>query len=255
MGPESTWWRRWRIGRGTSPRPGQDATRQSSRSEVQLIIEGVDLGRLVDELIAIIKAEGGDPVACARLALDDLARQRAEPLTDAMRRVVLNVAVTHATRPEPQEQFTPSIAMPEPRGGRHAVPRSAWNWDAVPLPDRYGQSVPRGQRSSSSNPKAWRQLEELVATVMGRGAATRSGSHDGGIDVESSTTVAQVKRQSSIVGAPAIRQLFGAAQHIGKRGEFYTTSGYSKDAINFARETGVALYIVDENTGRRARVE
>ncbi len=107
--------------------------------------------------------------------------------------------------------------------------------------------------SSSNDPRAWRQLEHNRREIM-RGRV-RAGSHDGGIDVESHNTVAQVKRQTGTVGAPVVQQLHGAAQGEGKAGEVYTTSSYSRDAIRFARRVGVRLYVVNEATGTALRVD
>ncbi|PZE26115.1 hypothetical protein DEI86_09860 [Curtobacterium sp. MCBD17_028] len=84
----------------------------------------------------------------------------------------------------------------------------------------------------------------------------RSGSHDGGIDVESGSAVARVKRQGATVGAGVVQQLYGATQAAQKSGKFYTTSSYSRDAIAFARRVGVKLYVVDEvrESARRSTV-
>jgi len=76
------------------------------------------------------------------------------------------------------------------------------------------------------------------AVVTGNGA-------DGGIDVESSLAVAQVKFKGVQTGRPELQQLFGVASHFGKHAFFFSLSEYSQVAINFADEAGISLFKFD----------
>lgn len=72
---------------------------------------------------------------------------------------------------------------------------------------------------------------------------TQSGP-DGGIDVESSEAAAQVKFYASPVGRPDVQRLRGAA-HEYRISVFYSTGGYTKEAVQYAEGAGVALFLMD----------
>ncbi len=72
---------------------------------------------------------------------------------------------------------------------------------------------------------------------------TKSGA-DGGIDVESSEAAAQVKFYATPVGRPDIQRLRGAA-HEYRLAVFYSTGGYSREAVQYADQAGIALYRMD----------
>lgn len=231
---------------------------------VHLVIEGLDLGPFVDDVIAGVRASGSDgdeAIAAAQRRIDELDRTRATPLSGPQKNSVLRIALRQAALiiPDPDRYKIPDSdrykteLLPTPPGG-FTVPRSEWNWAGQPLPpDATPGRSASGRSAPSSGGQAWRRLEHTIAGIM-RGTV-RSGSHDGGIDVESGSAVAQVKRQAATVGAPVVQQLYGAAQAAQKSGEFYTTSSYSRDAIAFARRVGVKLYVVDEVSGSAQRVD
>lgn len=79
--------------------------------------------------------------------------------------------------------------------------------------------------------------------VLGFGDAMRTGpGADKGIDVTDGNIVAaQVKHLGTSVGAPDVQRLVGAAQ-FAERLLFYSASGYSRQAINYAQSAGVALF-------------
>ncbi|ROS46198.1 restriction endonuclease [Curtobacterium sp. PhB78] len=222
---------------------------------VQLVIAGVDLGSFVDEVIAAVKVSGASGVEALTIAqqrVDALNRSRASSLSPEQKNAVARIAVRQAALVEPEDDELDDHFLPTPPGG-FTVPRSAWNWSGQPLPpDARADRTARGRMSASSGDRAWRHLEHAVARIMH--GTVRSGSHDGGIDVESGHAVAQVKRQRRPVGAPVVQQLHGAAQGEGKTGEFYTTGSYSRDAVAFARRVGVRLFLVDEVTGQAEQV-
>ncbi|WP_349536473.1 restriction endonuclease [Rhodococcus rhodochrous] len=77
------------------------------------------------------------------------------------------------------------------------------------------------------------------ARVTGPGA-------DGGIDVWSRKAVAQVKWRSAQTGRPELQQLYGArAGDHDQRLLFFTASGYSQAAIEYAKAVKMALFTYD----------
>lgn len=74
---------------------------------------------------------------------------------------------------------------------------------------------------------------------------------DGGVDVRSRDFVAQVKNlQNEQVGVAVVRQLYGVAASEHRRALFFSSSGYTRDALAFARENDVALFVVRYREGR-----
>jgi HJR/Mrr/RecB family endonuclease len=75
---------------------------------------------------------------------------------------------------------------------------------------------------------------------------------DGGIDVESSSFIAQVKNYSGSVGVAAIRELVGAASADGRRPLFFTSGSYTSGAIEFANQCSMPLFKYDAERGSLA---
>lgn len=66
---------------------------------------------------------------------------------------------------------------------------------------------------------------------------------DQGIDVVSRHAVAQVKREATAVGSPAIQRFFGAAaMQDAEHKLFFSGSGYSRAAYDAAEKLGIALF-------------
>lgn len=76
-----------------------------------------------------------------------------------------------------------------------------------------------------------------------RDAQVTRFSRDGGIDVQSQHVVAQVKHQQSKVGVKPIRELYGVAAVASKRAVFFTLTGYSSDALDFANKVAMPLFV------------
>jgi hypothetical protein len=68
---------------------------------------------------------------------------------------------------------------------------------------------------------------------------------DGGIDVESATALAQVKTETLPVGRPALQRLAGAAHAERKRGLFFSLSGYTAQAREWADQASIAIFTFD----------
>ena len=108
---------------------------------------------------------------------------------------------------------------------------------------------------SESSGDSWRAAEEDTARwLLGRSAGVHlgSGSRDGGVDVNSNDYVVQVKRQKGNVGAPVVRQIHGVAAVSGKTGVVVSHgSGFTPEAIRFAQQAGVELYVANGSSHRR----
>ncbi|MFN3008600.1 restriction endonuclease [Mycolicibacterium wolinskyi] len=73
---------------------------------------------------------------------------------------------------------------------------------------------------------------------------------DGGIDVRSSQALAQVKFRSVKAGRPEIQNLWGAAAgEMPKALLFFDFKGYSPQAVEYANQMGISLYVYDQ-TGK-----
>jgi len=100
------------------------------------------------------------------------------------------------------------------------------------------------------------QFENLVAEIyekQGYKVAVTGGSHDEGIDVIAEKflgnarerVIIQCKHQKASVGRPLIQQFWGVttSDHSITRGDFVTSSGFSKEAMDFAN--GKRLTLID----------
>ncbi|WP_439564936.1 restriction endonuclease [Microcella sp.] len=72
---------------------------------------------------------------------------------------------------------------------------------------------------------------------------------DGGIDATSETAVAQVKHYKGKVSVVEVRELFGVAASRGMRALFFTSAGYTAEAIAFATATEMPLFVYSAELG------
>ena len=80
-------------------------------------------------------------------------------------------------------------------------------------------------------------------------AAITPAQADGGIDVTSDTHVAQVKHYKGNVGVVELRELHGVAAARGKQGLFFTSTGYTAEAIAFANTIRLPIFIYSAELG------
>ena len=76
-------------------------------------------------------------------------------------------------------------------------------------------------------------------------AVATTGGADGGIDVRSSRALAQVKWKGAVAGRPELQQLYGAAAGGPQQLFFFSASGYSDQAIQYADQVGIMLMTYD----------
>ncbi len=117
-----------------------------------------------------------------------------------------------------------------------------------PMPDLdAGPPVDVARPARRDIPADWSTVEDLAAEhlrTVGFDDARRTGAgRDGGIDVVGTGVVAQVKMQALPVGSPVVRQLRGARPDAGTW-VFYSTSGYSRPAVEDAEDLDVALFAI-----------
>jgi hypothetical protein len=97
--------------------------------------------------------------------------------------------------------------------------------------------------------RSWQEAERHAADWMRylgyADAAVTPAGPDGGLDVVADRAIAQVKAEGHLTGSQVIRQLAGltvGGSHRGKDILFFSTFGYSRDALATAEEIGVALF-------------
>ena len=66
---------------------------------------------------------------------------------------------------------------------------------------------------------------------------------DAGIDVRGIGIVAQVKAAMKPTGLPVIVQVFGAAQNVSASAAVFALNGFTRQAVKWADDAGVALFV------------
>lgn len=133
----------------------------------------------------------------------------------------------------------PAVAQEKAR--RAAAQRAVWT-------EQVGHRwQPQGPPAPPKPHMTWQGAERWAADHLRHlgvvDAHATQATRDGGIDVDSATVVAQVKLQESPVGPDKVQQLVGVAAAARKRPVFYSSGGYSRAAIAWAEQAGVALFV------------
>lgn len=114
--------------------------------------------------------------------------------------------------------------MPRPSQSPHT--------EQMPRPIRTSRDAERSARDAL---RSWGYIDADL---------TRIGA-DHGIDVASSDIVAQVKAQTSPVGAAVVREIFGVSVVKRRVAACFSLAGFTPAATKFAKEAGVALFAFD----------
>ncbi|NHE67795.1 restriction endonuclease [Rhodococcus sp. D-46] len=84
--------------------------------------------------------------------------------------------------------------------------------------------------------KSWDYLDAVATT----------GGADGGIDVSSKRALAQFKWKGAAASRPEMQQLFGSrGTDTSKELFFFAASRYTKDAVTYADQVGMRLFVYD----------
>ena len=108
-----------------------------------------------------------------------------------------------------------------------------------PLPQPYGVSHEGAEALCAAWMRHLGEMDAEFTRVVG----------DGGIDVQSSRFIGQVKNYAGSVGVASIRELAGVAVVDGRKALFFTSGTYASGAINFANQSGIALFVYDAVAG------
>lgn len=101
------------------------------------------------------------------------------------------------------------------------------------------QYIQTGQDAELNAAQRMRELGFADAQVTAGGA-------DCGIDVHSSTALAQVKWRGGMAGRPELQALFGArGSDFSKQLLFFAASDYSQHAVEYAEHYRIALFVYD----------
>ena len=143
---------------------------------------------------------------------------------------------TPVALPEGEVATSAEVSLPF-----EAVPVSAYD-----VPPKEAVADERAGSAVSS----WQEAEALATWHMQKlgfdDAKMTPPGADGGLDVRATDAVAQVKHYATPIGAPVVQQLRGAAHGQGTA-IFYSRSGYTKSAVEYANGAAVALFTYDES--------
>lgn len=99
---------------------------------------------------------------------------------------------------------------------------------------------------AEKNARDWMRYWGWIDARVTRGGADR------GVDIQSQGALAQVKMEAAAVGRPALQRLVGArGRDVKKELLFFNGAGYSRSAIEYANEMGIALF----NYGQTGEME
>lgn len=139
------------------------------------------------------------------------------------------------------------------------------NWEKRPDSISVGKEIFYSNRPRAAKPRPGTRLHldpigfeiycvEWAVYLGYQDAKVTRSTKDGGIDISSSSMVAQCKYQELPVGVKPIRELFGLSQAKMRKPLFFSLNGYTREAINEAEQYGVELWVVRPLEGRIERV-
>jgi hypothetical protein len=116
---------------------------------------------------------------------------------------------------------------------------------AISLEKQIVTSTSKSQTAPQRVVMQWSDAEELARDYLiwlgHKGVRCTGAGADGGVDVESSSLVGQVKMHNKPTGRPEIQRLFGIAAAEKKHACFFAMA-FSADAKAWAEKAGVALF-------------
>lgn len=176
---------------------------------------------------------------CARL-LAEAHRADIATVTAAMEPILRTVRLAAQRPPAPVWQRAidaGQLALERGQAELAAIYEKAVQWAGT------------SDQNATGHILTWKDAEVAAAQhmcrVLGFSDAVLTGpGTDNGIDVKAMYAVAQVKNLSQPVGQPDLQRLVGANE-LGKTMLFYSSSGYSRQACDYAERIGIALFRFD----------
>ena len=110
-------------------------------------------------------------------------------------------------------------------------------------------AAPAAQAYGVSHGGAEAFVADWMRHLGARDVAVTRLSQDGGIDVTSTTHIAQVKNYAGSVGVPAIREMVGVASIDGRKPLVFTSGTYTAESIRTADAAGMPLFVYDAPAG------
>lgn len=117
----------------------------------------------------------------------------------------------------------------------------------------YSPQDSRPQKMLSCTPRQAEYLaRDWMAWLGATGADVSQATRDGGADVVADHFIAEVKHRAVPSSPDLVRQIFGVATVEEKKALFFSLSGYTADAVQFADRAGVALFVYHFGNGTLA---
>jgi restriction system protein len=227
-------------------RRNRDAKRRSSRQVLGMAIAMLGMS-LLFFVLPMMLGSGAAPKAMGK----GLRAVAPYPLFAGVALLVLYALLRQVSSSSPSRNESALFGGDSTEFGPQASAAKPASEAAIPIQHR-GQRPPATQWSARVfDDIEWRRFEELCASLFAQaGFEARSQSHgaDGGVDIwlhskhsEGPAAVVQCKHWlGKSVGVKELREFYGVmASHKLQRGTFATTSTYTPDARQFAKDNGI----------------
>lgn len=100
---------------------------------------------------------------------------------------------------------------------------------------RFIKTPHEAELNAQDQMRSWGYLDAVATT----------GGADGGLDVRSSRALAQVKWKGGVTGRPDVQNLYGARGAGTQQLFFFSASGYSDQAVEYANQVNILLMTYD----------
>jgi hypothetical protein len=159
----------------------------------------------------------------------------------------LPLVMENQMRAELQEQFLHSAKLLA-AGSKYAELLSDWEIPKLSSDAQSSVRKPAGQPYGVSPEGAVALVRDWMI-YLGIQSAEMTRLSGDGIDVTSSTYVAQVRNFKGFVEVQAIRESLGVAVAESKKPLIFTCGSYSSEALSFAEKAHVPLFVFDAEEG------
>jgi hypothetical protein len=132
-------------------------------------------------------------------------------------------------------------------GGKGDLPsKLIWSQESTDNSSRKSNSTNRPQGRLIRNAKDAEQVAAEWMKFFGfLDAKCTPPGKDGGIDVESKLSIAQVKMEAVSTSRPTVQALAGIASFSGKTAFFFSSAGFTREALEWGTDAGVVMFTFD----------